>query len=206
MKYFVYVSDAKVDMLFAQIPRKISERISAELKISLKVISVTLRPGTAPDTRYAKLAVLDAYLREHEPVGSVADPKLFVAETLPFRSAVVGSTAVWCGRFENTIVGLTGAKQHLTIGSSPPTGDLGSISFEAMRSVAADLATLANDTQTTFSEHVSSLAFVATALRGPVQTLEFLAVNQSVEPVVETAALAGVERMLFGSPLYVAMA
>ena len=213
MKFYIYVSDTKVDMLFAQIPRKLSERISAEMTVDLKVISLTLRPETAAATRYAKLAVLTAYLRKHEHVGSVDEPLRFVDDTLALRWTTVGSTAVWCGRSQNTLVGLTGAKQHLT-GESPAPGSLDSVSFEAFRTVAADLATLAGDApelSPSTAEHVASLAVVANALRGPEQSLEFLAVNQgseAVDPVRaegRPAALDGVDRMLFGSPLYVAM-
>jgi hypothetical protein len=42
MKYYVYVSRTKVDMLVSQIPPKISQRIAAELDIDLKLIQVKL--------------------------------------------------------------------------------------------------------------------------------------------------------------------
>ena len=41
MRYYVYVSDSKVDMLYSQMPRGIRDRIAAELKIDLKVISAS---------------------------------------------------------------------------------------------------------------------------------------------------------------------
>ena len=214
MKYFVYVSDAKVEMLFAQIPRKITERISAELKVDFKVISLTLRPDSEPSTRYGKVGVVSAYLHEHEPVGTVAMPKRYIEGTMPFRWTVVGSTAVWCGRSQHVMVGLTGAKHHLT-GRGAVSGDLGSISFDALKSVAGAMAQLADASATqgpALADHASSLAFIADTLRGPEQSLEFLAINQGVENVDEVGgadargALQGIDQMLFGSPLYVAMA
>ena len=43
VKYYLYISDTKVDMLFAQIPRNILKKISADLNINLGVISVSLK-------------------------------------------------------------------------------------------------------------------------------------------------------------------
>jgi Family of unknown function (DUF7019) len=54
MKYYTYVSDAKLDMLFAQIPSRVSKRLSAELKVDFKVVSLTLKPESEPITRYGK--------------------------------------------------------------------------------------------------------------------------------------------------------
>ena len=38
MKYYIYISDAKVNMLLAQIPHNIKKKVATEFKIDLKVI------------------------------------------------------------------------------------------------------------------------------------------------------------------------
>ncbi|MCI0689871.1 MAG: hypothetical protein L0Y54_21920 [Sporichthyaceae bacterium] len=58
MKYYLYVSDRKVDMLFDQIPRRLRRRLAAEAKVDLKVASVTLTSAHDDHTRYSKLACL----------------------------------------------------------------------------------------------------------------------------------------------------
>jgi hypothetical protein len=49
VKSYVYVSDSKIDMLYEEIPKPWLDRITAELKIDLEVVSLTLkrRPGRA---------------------------------------------------------------------------------------------------------------------------------------------------------------
>jgi hypothetical protein len=209
LKYYVYVSDAKVDMLFDQFPRDVTERISAELKIDLKLIAVTLRPNTEPATRYAKVRVVSEYLRQHGPLGSVVTPARYVAGTMSLKSTVVGGTAVWCGQRGTTLVGLTGASRHLT-GQGHMRGDLGSVPIDALRNVASELARLASEKgpdPAAPDGHVSALAFVAGSIQGLEEQLEFVAVNRGTESLKEPhALLPGVDRMLFGSPLYVAMA
>lgn len=39
MRYYLYLSDAKLDMLFEQIPQKLLPRLVTEAKVDLKVVS-----------------------------------------------------------------------------------------------------------------------------------------------------------------------
>jgi len=58
-RFYVYISDAKVDMLLGQIPAGLLERLAAEVTVDLKILSVkggdprrprnTLQPGRARD-------------------------------------------------------------------------------------------------------------------------------------------------------------
>ena len=43
VRYYLYVSDAKIDMLFEQIPKRLLDRLTKELKIDIKVVSVTVK-------------------------------------------------------------------------------------------------------------------------------------------------------------------
>ena len=49
LHYYLYISDSKLDMLYEQIDQKSARRISAELKVDLKLASLTIREASAPD-------------------------------------------------------------------------------------------------------------------------------------------------------------
>jgi hypothetical protein len=75
VKYYLYVSDTKLDMLYAQIPRPVLERLAVELKVDLKVLGVVLRTNPLEDeTRYAKLEVVTKYLEREGYVGTIDEP------------------------------------------------------------------------------------------------------------------------------------
>ena len=74
MRYYSYVSDAKLDMLYDQIPSKSFSQIIAELKLDLKVVSVSLRRRHTDATRYGKLDVVESYIERNFDVGTVSDP------------------------------------------------------------------------------------------------------------------------------------
>src|SRR4051794_34822239 len=90
MRYYVYVSDAKLDMLAPQIPAKIRNSIAAELKLDLKLLSLTMKSKDSEETRYSKLSLVTEYLRKHEDVGSVDDPHPFFAGSLTMVWGAIG--------------------------------------------------------------------------------------------------------------------
>lgn len=45
MKYYIYISSLKVDMLFEQLPAPLKKKIAAELKIDLKIL---IQRSTSP--------------------------------------------------------------------------------------------------------------------------------------------------------------
>jgi hypothetical protein len=75
LRYYVYISDTKLDMLFEQIEKGMLKRISAEIRVDLKLASVTLREAeTAGPSRIAKLRVVERYIDAHHHVGTVQKP------------------------------------------------------------------------------------------------------------------------------------
>jgi hypothetical protein len=215
VKYYLYVSDAKVDMLYAQIPQSLLDRLSAELKIDLKVVSLTIRPDAEPRTRYAKLRLVVEYLKRAEPFGWLVTPETYFQDTLPLTWGIVGSTAVFVARRGSTLLGLTGSRHHLT-GKGGAQGEfaLDSFSHMIMPSLAASLVTIEEEKDPRFLEldPRSALAFVATHLKGSGQSLEFVARTLLHEDVsghewgpAYRETTRGVTHVLFASPLYVAM-
>lgn len=75
LRYYLYVSDTKLDMLFEQIDRSTLKRISAEVKVDLKLASVTLTRTDNPDpARAAKLRVVERFIDRHHQVGTIENP------------------------------------------------------------------------------------------------------------------------------------
>lgn len=75
IRYYLYVSDTKLDMLFEQIDQRLRKRISAELQVDLKLISVTVRNADNPAlTRAAKLCVVECFLDRYHHVGTIDEP------------------------------------------------------------------------------------------------------------------------------------
>jgi len=75
LRYYLYISDTKIDMLFDQIDQSILKRISAEVKVDLKVASLTLREANSPvPTRDAKLRIVERFIELHHNVGTVGEP------------------------------------------------------------------------------------------------------------------------------------
>lgn len=59
MKHYIYISDTKVDMIFAQIPKAMLEGLAGELKINLGVLSASFKQEASQETRFSKLEVLE---------------------------------------------------------------------------------------------------------------------------------------------------
>ena len=124
-RYYLYVSDAKVDMLLSQIDPGYQRRRAAEFSVNLTVVGVkrsTENPGT---DRVARLERVARYLDEHADVGSVEEPGQFFRGLLPMRWGIVPTTdeqslVYFGGRTEDTIVGLGGSPFHV-LGAAPPT-------------------------------------------------------------------------------------
>lgn len=75
LRYYSYVSDAKLEMLFEQIGSAARKRISAELKVDLKLASLTLRGADNPvPARLAKLQLVERFIEQHHHVGTVEEP------------------------------------------------------------------------------------------------------------------------------------
>jgi hypothetical protein len=75
LRYYLYISDSKLEMLFEQINPGVLKRISAEVKVDLKLASLTLRGAENPGpTRTAKLQIVERYIDAHHNLGTLREP------------------------------------------------------------------------------------------------------------------------------------
>lgn len=121
MKYYVYISDAKVDMLYPQIPQSLLKKIAASLNIDLKLLGAEVNIGAkgspSDETRYAKVKIVSEYIEKHIDVGTIDAPSTyFKGKLLMKQGTLLDKAAYFGGETEQTVLGLCGSMKHL-IGS-----------------------------------------------------------------------------------------
>jgi hypothetical protein len=215
VRYYVYASDAKIDMLYSQIPPKLLSRIVGELKLDLNLLSVSLRKRETDETLYSKLDVVEHYLQDEFEMGSVPHPATWFRGELPMRSGVwsAGSDGLlyFSGLQDGVLVALIGSAHH-QIGQSDPSAI--HVNYSGLPALFAVLArdqpgasvanshgfrSMPEDDRSVIREVFD----FSDALTGIRQPSEFLARRLLHGPVNEESGL--VNHVLLGTPLYVAL-
>jgi hypothetical protein len=131
-RFFVYVSDAKVDMLLSQIPEHALSRIAAEITVDVKILRVKLSQAGEDRSRFDRALAATRFLEESDMVGEVDSPSMYVrAESLPMRwgrvaqqpgvsrkSRVPSTNVMFFGEQDGLRVCLTGSVHHV-LGAAP---------------------------------------------------------------------------------------
>lgn len=221
LKYYIYISDSKVDMLYAQIPKSIKNGLAAELKLNIGMLSASLKQGPLDETKYSKLQIVNRYIEKELELGSIDEPKEYIRGIAPVRWGSYGSSksvVYFGGSTGNTVFGFGGSLQHLIGVSCESHVNSGSIT-PYLLSVLADESSRSSSRQlasTPFSqeEMVSSVmraVYVANSrMKGPEQMVEFLAKRLfflSDHPSEEDEWWRESKKnVLLATPVYVAMA
>ena len=206
MKYYIYISDTKVDMLYAQIPIKLREKVATELKIDLKLISTTLTQKAPEITRFSKLKVVDEFIRQNEKFGEVDKPESYFGGSLNMRWGGYPSDfpkmVYFGGSTPNTILGLGGSLKHVM-------SNVGDARCSEIIPMASDMPSLLyileqsenNGFVSCETKEVGNLVAKTTlSMIGAEQRLEFCA-KRLVESYYRTER----KRVVLGSPIYVAL-
>ena len=91
MKYYLYISSAKLEMLYPQVAPSVKEKKAAEWKIDLKFLSYSKRTEGEPnDTQEARLEAVIEALDEAGQIGSVDEPRDYVRGTHAMRWGIYG--------------------------------------------------------------------------------------------------------------------
>jgi hypothetical protein len=220
---YTYVSDAKLEMLFAQIGSGARKRISAEAGVDIKLASRTLRGADNPAaTRLAKLHVVERFIEKHYRVGTIDQPGLdYFRGEMEMEWGWIGldDRGVWFqgNDFDDAqYVGLGGSRYHALgevreLGLRPVAGRrhlveaLESSGF--LRNPELRHGELTGDLPRYWSECMDRspvTSYDPWSGRVPPQRMEFLAV-----PLAETqigVPKEGPVHVVIGSPLYVATA
>jgi hypothetical protein len=192
-------------MLYSQIPGRLRNRLAKELKLDLKVLSISLRQDTPNDTRFSKLGLVTKYLDANTEIGTVDRPEAYVRGTLPMSWGVAstrsagsgadGELVYFSGETERTLVALGGSAKHL-IGHGSPSSPALSIAPVLLEALGGPQAQVSDDVATVAAE----------AQFGAPEHLEFLARRLVVQPSAALRSEAGGKAVLLGSPIYVALA
>ena len=122
MKYYIYISDDTLEMLYSQLPVPMRKMLAAELKIDFKVISATVKDRLPEESRYSLLKIFCKHLRENGLVGGIDTPKSYVSCALPMHLVTARAfrdfPCFFSGHTERTAIALGGSPKHL-IGQPP---------------------------------------------------------------------------------------
>jgi hypothetical protein len=128
MKYYEYISDAKVDMLLPQVPLVIKRKTSFELGVDIKVFSAKIKKDLAgPEERIARLESVSSYIMSSENVGAIGSPKSWLTGRQTVRSGFIGvnkEIVAFCGNVVGTYFMLAGSASYV-VGSKPDDRNTG---------------------------------------------------------------------------------
>lgn len=101
MRYYHYISAAKLEMLYEQISPEARERFAVDLGINIGIISANFRSEKVENAQHQKIQILERYLGRR--VGTLIDPKPYIADTVvaawgPFEDY---ENIVYFGGYEN---------------------------------------------------------------------------------------------------------
>lgn len=207
MKYYVYVSDTKLDMYYGKIPQNFLKKISVELGINLPFISLTLKERknnlkSQETARYQKLDIVTNYLKNNYPMGSIDKPNEFFEGTLPMRYVpnTEKNIALFVGKTNETSLALTGSYFHM-VSPIPEARMTFSGSGVYVASIFEDLEEAlkridTNDKSTLFN--TLGIESIIPLMRGPEQELEFLA-----RKLYYKKRRPDEKYILIGTPIYV---
>jgi hypothetical protein len=214
VRYYTYASAAKIDMLYNQIPPKLLDRFVGELKLDIKVLSVSLARRESDQTLYSKLSVVERYLSEEVEVGSVTEPTTWFTGRMPLRSGVwkaADDGLLYFGGLQDGVqVALIGSSHH-RIGQGREPDSI-SVSYSGLPALVSILYRDEPDARPRHARgismpddeaHLAHEVFdFASSLTGFPESSEFLA-----RRLFDKATTDGgtVKRVLIGTPLYVAL-
>ncbi|MEW2528319.1 SAVMC3_10250 family protein [Streptomyces sp. NPDC047071] len=116
MRYYIYLSTAKVDMLYEQIPPKLARRLAVEATVDLKVLSLAVQSPRGDTSTYDRLDLVEAYLEREFDVSWMSEPSAWFRGDLGLRIAGYGDAdgpTMMTGRDGDTVVALIGSAHHL---------------------------------------------------------------------------------------------
>ena len=121
MQYFLYISDAKIDMLFPQIPGGTREKITKELGFDLRFLKGNTKAEITPYSNpVSKLLLIEKYLGENDFIGTIEQDKGWISGELKIRCVNLGNGGIiFIGKSGAISIGL-GGSEHNLVGNIQP--------------------------------------------------------------------------------------
>jgi hypothetical protein len=187
MKYYVYLSDTKLEMLYGQIYASTDEAREASLGFDIKLLKGELKDSRKlPDTRFSQLDRVLKELRKSELVGDIFSEKPYISGELDmvwasFAYEDNSPITFWGFADERIALGLAGSRYHI-VGERRPDGlahshsETGGIMAWLMREfgdTSQEVATTAQEVDRYGTSVYIWLA--ASEIRGTTHRFEFVA-------------------------------
>jgi hypothetical protein len=226
VRFYLYVSDTKVNMLFEQIFSTSKRTFHVDLKVKAGFVDGTagISNEEYPPDRDDKLRAVEDFLVEQNLVGTPQDPKDYFKGVLPMRWGMYDDlesrpedcpSLVYFGGFDPTaplIVGLGGSSMHV-LGHSGATSTYSrSATPTLVRWIVKglysdkDIDTLRSEFKSGINGDLFEGICVALHyLKPPTQQLEFLAKTLCIGKSYGLKHMTGVDEtnVVLGTPLYV---
>lgn len=226
IKYYLYRSDAKLQMLFPQIARRDDRKEAIEWKVTLGVASVSAKVETQRNVDEDDM--LEAVVKSLEKagdVGTVNDPKSYIKGTMPMRWGIYGDRdmqeredgpLVYFGGVDETrgvLLALGGSSKHV-MGHAGAT-NTSSLSYtkflvrallHGIENGSADFPYF-EDQRTRHAVLCEAIAIAQHNIQPPTQTLEFFAKTLMTGEIRNAERYIGIPeaKVILGTPLYVAL-
>jgi hypothetical protein len=222
-KYYLYLSKAKLDMLYHQVANRQKTKSSIEWKIDIKAFSLSKKSETEEELDDDdKLRLVKVELEDRQLIGSLEEDKPYIKGILPMRWGIYNDSSfrpenegplVWfSGLEDNLLLGMGGSSIHIdgcygltSTGSRSATPALVHFLRRGMEEGNVS-ACRQGESQDEDQELCSAMALANYFLKGPVQSLEFVArvlwcrrKYMRVRPFTE-----GYGQAILATPLYVA--
>lgn len=207
-RYYVFISDSKVDMLLPQIDpgRSRAGKRTTELKVNLSVLSAKVTSDSSGGgDRIARLERVVRYLADFGDLGTVDEPGQFFAGIMPMRWGPFLETSLvyFAGEQDDVVVGLGGSGKHVL--GAPAESEKGSPGGSntpwLLKGLAADpeISELLGVGQDSDDNVLRAVTFAGAEMPGPEQNVEFIA-KRLLHGRVDGKSV------ILGSPLYAAVA
>jgi hypothetical protein len=222
MKYYLYQSKSKIEMLHGQI-RTGKQKKTTEFKFGVKVFSASRKSEKeSHDSLSNMVEEVTEYIREKYNVGSVDYPGEYVEGTMNMRWGPIEGYSgesvplvYFGGITDETVVGLSGSKKHL-LGENPTSGVS---SGSATPMIIGSIGTMLNETLPgnimSFPPHdlkkypLEMIQIATGFMEGPIQKLSFLAKTllYGDKPDPDYHAPWGIDqkKVYLGTPLWVTL-
>ena len=84
MKYYLYISDTKVDMILPQVPHETKRKIATQLGFDFKILKAGRKAEQeTEENRITRLESVLSFIREFGNVGTVDNPDQFIEDSAP---------------------------------------------------------------------------------------------------------------------------
>ena len=125
-RYYIYISDSKIEMLLPQVPQSFQEKIAAEIGFNTGLLNGKLKAErTTLDSRIARLKVIERHLLANEKIGSQEKRTSWIQGEMLARTVTLGNDGViFIAETPRLLLGLAGSAHHVLGGARPQNVEL----------------------------------------------------------------------------------